>query len=507
MIITFIIESPGKIDTIRRLALSSLYTSKIRVVATNGHLFDLPKKTVGVKYTAHNVSADYVIINPRVMQKIENATRDADHVIIATDNDVEGEVIADEVAQHIQHKKTDRMRLTNLNQESFDAAYNSLSTIDDNLVFEGKARRLLDRLIGYQLTTNINQSAAFPIGRVKSPVLACIKDNPTRFSSGEIQLVNKDKVVLITLAHNITSDRFKAIKRIVTALEFPIVESSHERVTLAQYTPWSYPDFLKASMKELDITISEAAKCAQELYEDGKISYPRTESKSISASEEKRLNELRQRFGLKTETHKRISAEPHSAILPLTDDIHFSVPQNALHINDRALQLIASNLLHEGDTTAYKCTLLPACETYNSWKTAELMPEIASVQYFQYIKHSTIPLSPVKSHWVSNEEKVLDTMIECNIARPSTYASISTEVAKKYLNNFGQINARGELCLEYAQSISSEILNYHLGHEIKKSLKQKGQTISDRVNKALQTLSIKVDFDKNRDIILDWDII
>src|SRR5947209_6593606 len=136
-----VVESPTKARTIGRF-LGSQYT----VVASSGHIRDLPKKTFEPQY-------ETIADKKSAIKILKDAARGADEVIIATDPDREGEAIGWHVANVLGLKgDVKRMEFHEITQKAIDAALSHPRSLDMNLVNSQQARRLLDRMVGYKLS-------------------------------------------------------------------------------------------------------------------------------------------------------------------------------------------------------------------------------------------------------------------------------------------------------------------------------------------------------------------
>lgn len=143
-----IVESPTKARTI------SKFLGKDYIIESCfGHIRDLPKKELGVD-TEHNFKPKYVII-PRAkerVKKLKEKTQKTDAVILATDEDREGEAIAYHLTKALNLKNSKRIVFHEITKSAIENALKNSRNIDMNLVDAQQARRILDRLVGYKLS-------------------------------------------------------------------------------------------------------------------------------------------------------------------------------------------------------------------------------------------------------------------------------------------------------------------------------------------------------------------
>ena len=145
-----IVESPAKAKTIKKF-LGSNY----EVIASNGHVRDLPKSQMGIDIE-HDFEPKYITIRGKgdILAKLRKEVKKADHVYLATDPDREGEAISWHLSQALKLDPSEYKRIT-FNEITKNAVKNSLKQardIDMNLVDAQQARRVLDRMVGYKIS-------------------------------------------------------------------------------------------------------------------------------------------------------------------------------------------------------------------------------------------------------------------------------------------------------------------------------------------------------------------
>jgi len=145
-----IVESPAKARTIERY-LGGEYT----VLASVGHIKDLPKKRLGVD-PAHGFKTDYEIIPGKeaIVKNLRKAADKADVIYLAADPDREGEAICQHIFEEIEaaNDKVFRVMFNEITRDAIRQAFQSPGRIDENLVKSQNTRRILDRLVGYKIS-------------------------------------------------------------------------------------------------------------------------------------------------------------------------------------------------------------------------------------------------------------------------------------------------------------------------------------------------------------------
>ena len=169
-----IVESPAKAKTIGRFL-----GSKYKVVASNGHVRDLPKSQLGVD-TEHAFEPKYITLRGRgdVLERIKKEAKEADHILLATDPDREGEAISWHLAQILKLDTTSKCRIE-FHEITANAVKNAIKkprTINMDLVDAQQARRVLDRIVGYQISPLLwsRIERGISAGRVQSVALRLV---------------------------------------------------------------------------------------------------------------------------------------------------------------------------------------------------------------------------------------------------------------------------------------------------------------------------------------------
>jgi DNA topoisomerase-1 len=170
-----IVESPAKAKTIKKY-LGASYD----VVASKGHVKDLPKKQNAVD-VAHDFTETYEVIEgkEKVLQELKAAAKKADAVLLATDPDREGEAIAWHISEEIRDpKKVSRVEFHEITKKGVDHGVSNPRALDENLYDAQRARRVLDRIVGYDVSALVWSKLAFGLsaGRVQSVALRLVVD-------------------------------------------------------------------------------------------------------------------------------------------------------------------------------------------------------------------------------------------------------------------------------------------------------------------------------------------
>ena len=297
-----IVESPSKAKTIEKI-LGRNY----EVVASYGHVIDLPKTKIGID-VENNFEPQYKVIKGKgeVLKKLKEKAKSANAVYLASDQDREGEAIAWHISNYI--KQPDKVRRIEFNEITKTAVNNAIKNprdINDNLVNAQQARRLLDRIVGYKISPLlwkiINRNAS--AGRVQSVALKLICDLEDEINAFVPQkywevsaLIEKDiNLNLIKIADEKVDKIFdeKVVKKLKKDLKNEALTLEKIEVKKKSQRP---PLVFKTSTLQqlassyLGYGASKTMRIAQQLYEGlaingenkGLITYMRTDSTRIS---------------------------------------------------------------------------------------------------------------------------------------------------------------------------------------------------------------------------------
>ncbi|MEI6480007.1 MAG: type I DNA topoisomerase [bacterium] len=292
-----IVESPAKAKTISKY-LNGAYEVKASV----GHVRDLPKSNKKAIDVDLGFIPHYEISKGKehVVSEIQALAKNADEIILATDPDREGEAIAWHLAElireaKVKNKKIQRVTYQEITKEAIEEALKHPREIDMNLKLAQEARRVLDRLFGYDLSGLIWKKVRYGLsaGRVQSPALRIIVEREREIKaftpedywtiSGEFKT---EKKVNILLTCEEEPRQEKEAERILSEAknkEWNIVDIKETKVKRAPKPPFTTSTLQQAASSRLGFTPSRTMGIAQKLYEAGHITYMRTDSVSLGA--------------------------------------------------------------------------------------------------------------------------------------------------------------------------------------------------------------------------------
>jgi DNA topoisomerase-1 len=332
-----IVESPAKAKTIEKY-LDGEYT----VRASVGHVRDLPKSNklaidIPAGFVPHyEISAG----KEKVISEIKTLAKNATEIILATDPDREGEAIAWHIAELIKDKnsahKIKRATYTEITKEAIVDALKHPRAIDQNLRQAQEARRVLDRLVGYDLSGIIWKKVRYGLsaGRVQSPALRIImeREREIRAFKPEDYFVitadfedkeNKNKINLTCEEEPKTKSDAENIVKKAESGDWKIFDIEKTSVKRSPKAPFSTSTIQQTASTRLGFSPSNTMRIAQKLYEAGHITYMRTDSTNLSVTALDAIaTTVKKEFG-ESYYEKRIFAtksknaqEAHEAIRP-----------------------------------------------------------------------------------------------------------------------------------------------------------------------------------------------
>ncbi len=279
----FIVESPTKANTINKYLGDGW-----KVLATKGHIKDLPAKELAVDLNTLQAKYVYVPGKRKTLDQIKKLAKSAQEVYIATDPDREGEAIAYFVKEELQRAGVGniyRARFYEVTKEAIHKAVRERTDIDMNLVKAQFARRIVDRLIGYILSPKASESLKkfVTVGRVQSPALALVVEQEEKIRNFKKKTFYKVVAVFndFTLESVQTFESLEEAQKVVEKVQkglFEIVFVRRYKKQIPAPKPFNTSSLQTEVSKALKISVDQVQRIAQELYEQGYITYPRTDT-------------------------------------------------------------------------------------------------------------------------------------------------------------------------------------------------------------------------------------
>ncbi|EFM2942106.1 type I DNA topoisomerase [Campylobacter upsaliensis] len=344
-----IVESPAKARTI-----SNFLGNKYEVMASKGHIRDLPKTSFGIKIEEDHFVPEYRISKDHsaLVKELKEKAAKAGQVYLATDEDREGEAIAYHIAKAIGKDENSLPRIVfhEITQSAIEHALKNPRKLDINSVNAQQTRRLLDRIVGYKLSPLLGQKIqrGLSAGRVQSAALKIIVDREKEirafvpleyfsidmiFSKDlEVELVEFDAKKLEKLSLT-NKDRAKLILEECQKAQFVVENIESKERKIAPPPPFMTSTLQQSASNRLGFTPKKTMMIAQKLYEGvkthqgtmGVITYMRTDSLNLAKEAVKGAREfIKEHFGKEYlpskeniyTTKSKGAQEAHEAIRP-----------------------------------------------------------------------------------------------------------------------------------------------------------------------------------------------
>lgn len=463
-----IVESPAKAKTIEKY-LGKDYSVK----SSFGHIRDLPKKGLNIDIE-HGFEPSYEI-NPdkkKVVAELRKAAKEAEHVWLASDEDREGEAIAWHLTQALKLdvKTTKRIVFHEITKTAIEAAILKPRTVDLHLVDAQQARRVLDRLVGYELSPVLWKKVrtGLSAGRVQSVAVRLIVEREREVR--DFQSESSYKVVAIftidgqdlkaELVNKLpTADDARTFLQAAAEAIFTVEDIATKPGSRNPGAPFTTSTLQQEAARRLGYSVKQTMTLAQRLYESGQITYMRTDSTilsglAINAAEEFINREYgsqyhnRRQFKTKNES----AQEAHEAIRPTDfnrtkaggdaqqEKLYNLIWQRALASQMAAAQTekteVTIGLSNRSEKLMGKGEVLKFdgfMKVYGGVKDDTILPPVEKGQTLNMASMNatqTFTRPPARY----SEAALVKKLEELGIGRPSTYApTISTIQAREYV--------------------------------------------------------------------------
>ncbi len=489
-----IVESPAKAKTIKKF-LGSSY----QVIASNGHVRDLPKSQLGIDIE-NDFEPKYITIRGKgeLLAQLRKEVQKSDKIYLATDPDREGEAISWHLYQvlNLAEKKTRRITFNAITKDVVKGALKNARDIDENLVDAQQARRVLDRIVGYQISPILWKKVkkGLSAGRVQSATLklVCDREEEIRnFTEEEFWSIDglfkkenakgklKARLNLVEGEKPTISSKDEAGEmqtRIRNTASFVVDEIRHGHRSRKQPLPFTTSTLQQEASSRLNFTPAKTMQIAQQLYEGvdvkghgtiGLITYLRTDSTRISEeAKESAFAQIEALYGKeyvgedsgRKKTENTRIQDAHEAIRPTYCDIQPSEVEGSLTRDQFRLyrliweRFMASmmrpaeydtmlvRILGEGlefSASGSRQTFAGFLRVYNDG--AEEESELKSIEGLA--KGDSLVLTDIEpeQHFTQpparyTEASLVREMEENGLGRPSTYApTIATILGRGYV--------------------------------------------------------------------------
>ncbi|MDA3952767.1 MAG: type I DNA topoisomerase [Bacteroidales bacterium] len=506
-----IVESPAKAKTIEKFL-----GKNFQVKSSFGHIRDLAKKNLGIDIEK-DYEPQYIVPEDKkaIVKQLKKIAKGVKVVWLASDEDREGEAIAWHLMKELDLdiKKTKRIVFHEITKEAIQVAIKTPRMIDENLVNAQQARRILDRLVGFELSPVLWKKVkpSLSAGRVQSVAVKLLVEREREilnfksksfFKITGLFKTNKNEELKADL-----SERIKSPEKTLDLLEkcktatYNITDVVKKPGTKSPSAPFTTSTLQQEASRKLGFSVGQTMSVAQKLYEAGKITYMRTDSVNLSnmalgAAKNVILNEYGEKY-LKTRNFKtkaKGAQEAHEAIRPTfieNQEVSGTDGEKRLYdliwkrtvasqmseaqLEKTTISINLSNDEHKfvavGEVLKFDGFLKVYLESTDDENEEEVKGLLPSVNKGEDVKYNSIGAVERFTHHPArySEASLVKKLEELGIGRPSTYApTIYT------------IQNRGYVIKEDREGTERNYISYILTDNKIKELKKKEITGAEK---------------------------
>ena len=474
-----IVESPAKAKTIEKYLKEIDKSGDFVVRASVGHVRDLPKSNKKAIDIEGGFIPHYEVVpgKQKVIHELRELSDKADEVILATDPDREGEAIAWHIGEELGLKKPERIVFNEITKEAIAEALANPRLIDQNLRYAQEARRVLDRLVGYDLSGLIWKKVRYGLsaGRVQSPALRILMEREREiraFVPETFYVITADtkthqgETLLLTCAEE--PKKKSDVDKIIDAVKKDGLAVSDVSETASSRTtrpPFTTSTLQQAGSSRLGLSPSNTMRIAQKLYEAGHITYMRTDSVNLGKEAVTKMAGVVENLFGKEYLHVRVytttsknAQEAHEAIRP-TDPSHARAgatpDETQLYelIRTRALasqmapaRIMRSSVTAKADARIPFFTANGSRVLFPGWLALDTAARGEDVELPKLAVGDALALLSLGSEEKQTEPPnryteagLIKELEKRGIGRPSTYASIMKTIADRgYVDKVGR---------------------------------------------------------------------
>jgi len=486
-----IVESPAKVKTIKKF-LGSNYD----VVASNGHVRDMPKSSMGIDFE-NDYEPKYITIRGKgeKLAELRRHVKKADKVYLATDPDREGEAISWHLAHALKldPKKTARITFNEITKQAVKESLKHPREIDMDLVDAQQARRVMDRMVGYSISPLLWQKIkrGLSAGRVQSVALRMLCDRedeinafiPKEYWDMDAVLKNKNKEFTVSFYGDkkgkIEITGKEQLDKIISQLKdskFTVNDIKKGSRTGKCPIPFTTSTMQQEASKALNFSTQKTMRIAQQLYEGveikgrgsiGLITYLRTDSTRVSETAEAQVKEfIQENYGpdymakeIATKKSNKKIQDAHEAIRPtdvtLTpDQVKAQLPRDQFRLYQLIWKRFVASRMGNAVYETYNVKVGAGDYLFNASTskldfdgfmkiytdsdnekvvTNNVIAKLEKDSEIEFVKfEENQHFTQPPAHFT--EAALVKAMEEQGIGRPSTYApTISTIVGRRYV--------------------------------------------------------------------------
>ena len=472
-----IVESPAKAKTIKKFL-----GKDFEVKPSYGHIRDLSTKNLGVD-VEHDYKPTYVVEpeKKKIIQQLKEAVKEAEIVWLASDEDREGEAIAWHLAEVLGLDQDNAKRIVfhEITKKAIENAINNPRWIDYNLVNAQQARRILDRVVGFELSELLWKKVQNKLsaGRVQSVAVRLIVEREEEIKSFKpetwfkltagFDFVAEDGKTYSLSAdypHKIkTRDEALAILKDISEQKFSVSKTETKPTKKSPAPPFTTSTLQQEASRKFGFSVTKTMKIAQKLYEEGKITYMRTDSTNL-ANEALEMIKMYivEHFGEKYSNPKQYKTkikgaqEAHEAIRPTSMERHVSTNKDEQRLYELIFNRTLASQMPAAQFDKTTITISSQDDKYSFTATSKVLKFDGFLKIYRYhdldgeeesdsekilpplsvglelsLKEATALQKFSSPPARYNEASLVKKLEELGIGRPSTYAPTIDTIQKR----------------------------------------------------------------------------
>lgn len=489
-----IVESASKSKTIQKiLSNSNVLSSKgtFKVIASSGHVIDLPKKEIGVDTNTWNLKYEQMKDKTKLIQEMKKLAKESNTVYLAADPDREGEAIAWHINNLLKIPNSKRITFNEITKGAIEEALLNPRELDIPLIDAQESRRALDRIVGYKVSpllwNNFPSAKGLSAGRVQSAALAEIIQRYIEYTTFDKEFywniesqftVNKKKIETSLYYKNDKNiynftDKDKALF-MLEELKYPGEWNFTFNRTITHThpsAPYTTSSLQQEAYEKYHMSAKQTMMYAQKLYEKGYVTYIRTDSVNISDDAKKMIhNYLRNRYDNSYVYNRSFknkvanAQEAHECIRPSKIDVlseqleDEDLTPGHIKLYDLIWRKSVSSQMLPAEYIQYAITITNSKDTYKDFEfrgKISLLNKVGFLEIWQpnqEVKHDDIKqwdelldksnlsikfkkacangnITRPKSLY--NEPRLIKWMETEGIGRPSTYSTVVNKLFDK----------------------------------------------------------------------------
>ncbi|MCX6702429.1 MAG: type I DNA topoisomerase [Candidatus Wolfebacteria bacterium] len=472
-----IVESPTKAKTIGKFLSGGDY----KVESSYGHIRDLPKSNKKAVDIPGGFVPHYEISKgkEKIVAEIRDLAQKASEVFLATDPDREGEAISWHIKEACGLKKPKRIVFHEITENAIKEALKHPRSIDEDLRKAQEARRVLDRLVGYDLSGLIWKKVRYGLsaGRVQSPALRIIMEREREIRAftpenywkitGTFETEKKSKIGLVCEEEPRDEKETERILKVGRANPWRITEIKQSEAKRSPRAPFTTSTLQQAASSRYGYSPSRTMSIAQKLYEQGLITYMRTDSVVVSKEAMPAIYAaIVKNYGKEYlvprfyKTKSKSAQEAHEAIRPTNigkKTVDAAEDQKRLYrlIWERTISSqmadakmlktkVSANVIKGGTIPDF--SVIGSVNVFLGWLAADTEAQGEELQLPELSKGEPLKLLDMESEGKQTEPPgryteagLVKELEKREIGRPSTYASII-----KTINDRGYVTKEGK---------------------------------------------------------------